>query len=405
MMCHSSGTEQRQQVAGWELLIQRVRISSDRAANNGLPVREGDGLRRVCRACLLVFGLLLAGCGGDKEDPAPSTDAATGTRPAATEGTADAGGTGAGKREGGAAASTTPQGAGGGAEGTGPAAGGSGAGTTAAGGSPGPALPAPGPVPAEAEPQPKPRLLSATAEEIEAARKSFEKLVQAQQDENPDAWLAAEQELNQSPAAAVPVLVEALEHSEPRIRERAASLLVTTAGQDDRATAALVRALEDPSAYVRVNAAAALSYLPDQADNVVEQLMELLEHEDSLLQMTATVALGNAEDRAKPAVGRLMELAASEDTEQDIRRAAVVTLGRIGPAASAALPMLEQLESKVKEDPEQAALLAAVQDAVRLITAPPQDSDDSTEAGGDDSGTGAARPALGPPAADSTNGS
>ncbi|MCA9113980.1 MAG: HEAT repeat domain-containing protein [Planctomycetaceae bacterium] len=351
----------------------------------------------MCRACLLVFGLLLAGCGGDKEDPAPSTDAGTGTRPAATEGTADAGG---------AAASAAQQTAGGGAEGTGPAAGGSVAGTTVAGGSPGPVLPAPGPVPTEAEPQPQPRLLSATAEEIEAARKSFEKLVQAQQDENPDAWLAAEQALNQSPAAAVPVLVEALEHSEPRIRERAASLLVTTAGQDDRATAALVRALEDPSAYVRVNAAAALSYLPDQADNVVEQLMELLEHEDSLLRMTATVALGNAEDRAKPAVGRLMELAASEDTAQDIRRAAVVTLGRIGPAASAALPMLEQLESNVKEDPEQAALLAAVQDAVRLITAPPQDSDDSAEDSGAaaETGAGATGPSLGAPAAESEKG-
>lgn len=217
---------------------------------------------------------------------------------------------------------------------------------------------------------PAERILPATPEEIAAAQEAFDQLVLAQQDENPDQWTMAEQQLNRSPAAAVPVLTKALEHKDSRIRELAASLLVQTAGQDDRTNRALLAALKDPSPYVQANAAAALSYLTEHSDEVIPLLIRLLDHDDALIRMTATVGLGNAGAEAGPAVARLTEFIQKEDVAGDVQRSAVVTLGRIGTPARAALPALRQLAETARESSDSSALLTLLEDSIRQIEAP-----------------------------------
>jgi len=126
--------------------------------------------------------------------------------------------------------------------------------------------------------------------------------------------------------AAIPTLVAALGHADPRVRHAAARALSYLGTDAAPAVRELARALHDPEASVRNAAAQALG------------------------------AIGPA---AAPAVSALVTRLA-DDPDANVRSWSASALGRIGPAAASALPALQKALGEARLAIEAARALAAV---------------------------------------------
>jgi hypothetical protein len=99
----------------------------------------------------------------------------------------------------------------------------------------------------------------------------------------------------------------------------------------------LIAALRSRSIHVRSSAAFGLGKLGPAAADAVPDLIKALSDKPPA-RTYATIALGEIASNAKLAVPALMKLL--NDEEHEVRRAAVTSLGQLGPAASAAVPKL-----------------------------------------------------------------
>jgi HEAT repeat protein len=108
-------------------------------------------------------------------------------------------------------------------------------------------------------------------------------------------------------------------------------------GEDSTRVPELVEQLKNSDCAIRVNALCALARLGRESKSAVPALIQALEEDkDWVVRVAAITALGEIGDDAKEAVPVLIEALEKED----VCASAAIALGRIGPAASAALDAL-----------------------------------------------------------------
>lgn len=155
-------------------------------------------------------------------------------------------------------------------------------------------------------------------------------------------WESVHQQLLLIGPDAVPVLAERLSQGTPLERETATTLLLLLGPDATNAADALIGALDDPSTFVRANAAAALVQFPEQRATAVPVLVSLLESEDPQLQQLAAMNLNTIGMEAEQHVVDLQRVL-SVDHPPEVLVPVVELLGRIGPAATSAVPKLQQI--------------------------------------------------------------
>jgi hypothetical protein len=179
-----------------------------------------------------------------------------------------------------------------------------------------------------------------------------------------DEWETAHQALIGYGVAAVPVLRDGLNSTNPLAREWAASLLALNTDAAKLATKELTECLTDPSGYVRANAAAALAFVPGNEEVAAPVFVELISSPDPQLRRLAAMNLGTL-PTLSPAQVRQVSTALG-DSDPEVVRPIVDLLGRIGPSAKPALPKLQQIAFEQTVDE---SLQSAAQQAVQLIQA------------------------------------
>jgi HEAT repeat protein len=140
------------------------------------------------------------------------------------------------------------------------------------------------------------------------------------------------------PAAILPGLTEALRDEDVEVRKEAAATLSRFCCRDEAnaLAAAFTDALADESFAVRQQAACALAYLNPPRDAGAAVLMDGLQCGTALERVSAAAALGRIRHQASiPFLGR-----ACADQDCGVRSAAAQTLGRFGPDAKTAVPLL-----------------------------------------------------------------
>ena len=144
---------------------------------------------------------------------------------------------------------------------------------------------------------------------------------------------------NVGPAAApaVPALIRLLRDGDPFVRAGAAFGLGGVGEAATAAAAPLVERLNDPDERVRWRAADALAKIGRDGASV-GQLASLVQDAKGVGRGLAAEALGRVGPAARSAVPVLV--AAASDARPDVRWRAIWALGRIGPAAAPAVPLL-----------------------------------------------------------------
>jgi HEAT repeat protein/mono/diheme cytochrome c family protein len=141
--------------------------------------------------------------------------------------------------------------------------------------------------------------------------------------------------------SALPPVIEAANHADPRIRAEAALVLGQLAGEPARTAPVLIQALRDLEASVADSAARALAGMGDSA---VPHLIEAVRSdEDPRARGYAALALGQASRPVAVAVPAL--IAALDDPEPTVQQLACWSLGKIGPQAA---PSTEALAAKLR---------------------------------------------------------
>jgi HEAT repeat protein len=128
--------------------------------------------------------------------------------------------------------------------------------------------------------------------------------------------------------------------SSDRRQQAAAAEALARLGSDARpAAAALVKCCGSADDTVRDWAVAALEELGPPPPGQIGQLIELARDQSLDVAYWAITLLGRAGDYGAPAVAVLTDILCNS-TELSVRERAAWTLGKIGPAAEAALPAL-----------------------------------------------------------------
>jgi len=198
--------------------------------------------------------------------------------------------------------------------------------------------------------------------QTQQAEHAFARLVKAAEEGDPRGWEAANQELQQLGAAAMPVLIPALHSDKSLWREMAVTFLAQLGPEAAPAADDLAALLLDASPIIRVNAAAALSALEQPLPASIDALTELASHEDVHVRETAVSALGNAGRSAETVLPVLAKCLADEEIR--VRTSAAVAIGQFGQAAQEFVPKLRLLSGD--EDPN---VRNAVTTALELIEA------------------------------------
>jgi HEAT repeat protein len=144
-------------------------------------------------------------------------------------------------------------------------------------------------------------------------------------------------------ARAVPVLVQALGDPDAQVRLKAADALGAV-GRD--AVPALGSALNEGPTPVRIAAARALARLGPEAAEALPALRSALSDGEPLVVAMAVAALGRTGRGAVPALVGVFQT----NSAVQVRLAALEALGRLGPDAAAAVPVLVQA-AKEEDDP------------------------------------------------------
>lgn len=195
------------------------------------------------------------------------------------------------------------------------------------------------------------------AKEHQAAQEAFHVLVTPGSE--PGAWDAAQTQLVDLGAGAVPVLLSGLSSTNAIERETAATVCALTGAEDARIQTALLKCLSDESSFVRANAAAALAHVPDYQPQVMATLTNLLSDSDPQLRRMAAANLGSYGAEASAELPKLTAVLADSDAE--VVTPVIQLLGRIGPSAVEAVPQLQKIafeqDGELKQAAEQALLL------------------------------------------------
>ncbi len=201
-------------------------------------------------------------------------------------------------------------------------------------------------------------------------------LIEALADRDPQVWsdaLRALRELGPKAHAAVPVIVEALDHDRAQVRYRSAD---TLARIGPSSMPALVKALTSDSARRRAGAAQALGWIGVSAAKSTPHLIALLGDTDATVRDQAALALGRFGGQSvSPLLGVLA------DTESDAIAGALRALQAIGPPAHATLSTVKEFVHDGRADVRSSAARAvaliglAPSELVPLLTQLLQDDD------------------------------
>ncbi|MDJ0618918.1 MAG: HEAT repeat domain-containing protein [Calothrix sp. MO_192.B10] len=148
--------------------------------------------------------------------------------------------------------------------------------------------------------------------------------------------------------AAIPGLIQLLEHEDPDVRDSAADVLISI--KSEAAIPGLIQLLEHEDSSVRLYAAFALISIKSEA--AIPELIQLLEDEDSFVRFRAASALG--EIKSEAAIPGLIQLL--EDEDSDVRYSVASALGEI--KSEAAIPGLIQLLEDENSSVRDSAALA-----------------------------------------------
>ncbi len=155
---------------------------------------------------------------------------------------------------------------------------------------------------------------------------------------------AALGELGSQAQAAIPELCHVLsKEKDIFVRRAAARSLGQIASDPQRTLAALSKSLKDENREVAEAAAEAMTKFGPDA---VSYLTQGLKDRDQLVQKLCVVSLGKLGSAAKPSVQPLIKLFQEQPTmrrrdQETLRGVIVETLGKIGPGAKDALPIIE----------------------------------------------------------------
>ena len=189
------------------------------------------------------------------------------------------------------------------------------------------------------------------------AREAFRVLITPGSDSA--AWEAAQKQLVDLGAGAIPVLLGGLESLNAIERETAATVCALTGAEDARLQVALVKCLTDEVSFVRANAAAALAQSPEHQPQVMATLTDLLADSDPQLRRMAAANLGSFGPEASTELLKLTAVLTDDDAE--VVTPVIQLLGRIGPSAVKAVPQLQKIafeqDGELKQAAEQALLL------------------------------------------------
>ena len=187
--------------------------------------------------------------------------------------------------------------------------------------------------------------LTADAALVQGAARSLPLLRRFLNPEHEELHLQTVEIIRRIGPAAIPLLVEMLQHEWESIRRSAADALIDLAPQTETIQAALRRALTDEDAMVAGDAARALGALGPRASPSIGALVKTLAHADPYVRVYAAEALASIGASAASATSALAE--ALSDPIPGVRWAACEALASIGPAAQSAVPQLiEALEDE-----------------------------------------------------------
>jgi HEAT repeat protein len=147
-----------------------------------------------------------------------------------------------------------------------------------------------------------------------------------------------------NPPDVAPVLAEGLAARDLQTKRLAVMALANLGPRARPALNALVKTLEDPDEFFRRHAAFALGRIGPDARQTVPALVDLLRDKSEGVRQLAAQALGSIGQEARAAVEPLR--AALKDTQLGVRLSAAEALGRIGPAAKEAVPALADMLAK-----------------------------------------------------------
>jgi HEAT repeat protein len=162
--------------------------------------------------------------------------------------------------------------------------------------------------------------------------------------------------------------IELLGNTNADTRRNAALAIGGMGAGASGAVPALVEALQDPVAGVRHGAATALGRIGSRARSAVRPLTVALKDSDDPVRSAAATALGNIGPEARDAVPALVE--ALKDKVLGVRFAAIGALGKIGPDAKAAVVPLAALfsEGQNVRDEASKALVQIGEESVTPLT-------------------------------------
>jgi hypothetical protein len=140
-------------------------------------------------------------------------------------------------------------------------------------------------------------------------------------------------------AADIDALIKQLRDKDTDARRRAVKELGEAGKDAQTATAALIKATKDDDLFVRRFAARALGDIEADPKVAVPALKDMLlnNKEKKEAQQAAAEALGKMGALAVPPLTIVIK---ADDTDNDVRRKALESVGKIGPDAKTAIPTL-----------------------------------------------------------------
>ncbi len=145
---------------------------------------------------------------------------------------------------------------------------------------------------------------------------------------------------------AINLLSDALAENDPEVRQAACLALAQTKEKAAPAAVLLGKLLRSDDPVTRLAAALALREAGKAARTAIPNLVEALNDSSPTTRFMAAMALGQMGDAAAPAVPALTQRLQAPNEEFRIQRNIIRALGSIGPTASAALPVLQEIRKQ-----------------------------------------------------------
>jgi HEAT repeat protein len=193
-----------------------------------------------------------------------------------------------------------------------------------------------------------------------AAEPAVLPLLQRVADSNADVRVRAVDALVEMGPPAVPALVQAVEREKGQVRRGAARALMHPGVSRRLAEPALLGMLHDDDPASRQQAIATLAAVRVREEPAILAIAAALKDPIPAVRLAAANGLGEVSGKAQPAVPALIETL--RDGSAEVRSSAARTLGLIGPPANTAQPALTRLA----EDADASVRAAANEALVRI---------------------------------------